>query len=81
MDNPMTKLNHRELFDMIQPYQKYVGRRMRHIKSDSVYIIVSINLRESDLAVEFSYFRAGMLPIVTFSRPIGELLDGRWVFE
>lgn len=73
-----TKLSEQELEALLEPYAKYEGKRLVHFRSQAPYTLREVFLRESDLTVWFSYAPLGN-PKLKFSRPIGELLDGRWV--
>ena len=71
------KLSDRELEALLAPYLEYEGKRLVHFVSQKTYRLSDVHLRESDLTVWFTYAAVGSR--VKFSRPIGELLDGRWV--
>lgn len=72
------KLTDRELEALMEPYLEYEGKRLVHFVSQKTYCLREIFLRESDLTVWFSYAPVGSSKL-KFSRPIEELVDGRWV--
>lgn len=75
---PAPKLTDAELEALLEPYVRYEGVKLVHFKSQAPYVLHEVFLRESDMGVWFSYSSRSN-PRLKFSRPIGELLDGRWV--
>ena len=73
------RLSHEELKALVRPYTDIVARIVKHVKSDELYVITGVNIRESDLSIEATYrnVRKGW---PSFSRPIAEMLDGRFDF-
>lgn len=66
-----------DLRDQLDAYSPFVGAKLRHIKSNGFYEVVSFQFRESDMAPEFTYKTLHKEPIL-FSRPVSELFDGRF---
>ena len=66
-----------ELQNTIAPLKGYVGRKIQHRKTLGWYRIIGLQFREADLSIEFTYETCHRDP-VRFSRPIVELLDGRF---
>jgi hypothetical protein len=66
-----------ELEARIAPLRAYVGMKVQHVKSGGWYRVVGVHFVESDMTLHFTYETLTRRP-VQFSRPIGELLDGRF---
>lgn len=66
-----------ELQKIMKPLKEYEGSKIQHVKTSGWYRIVSFHFRESDMSVEFVYETCHREP-VRFSRPLGELFDGRF---
>lgn len=71
------RLSLEELAEQIAPLEGYVGRKIRHVASSDYYEVTGIHYREADMTIGFTY-RSSHKRTVTFSRPVGELLDGRF---
>lgn len=74
------KKSYQQLAEEIEPYNKYIGRSILHVKSQTYYIVKDVFYKEDDMSIWFSYFPAATVYNVKFSRPIGELTDGRFSF-
>lgn len=66
-----------ELVIRLIPYLVYIGKTIRHVKTAALYRVAGVHFREADMSIEFKYMPIAT-DIVSFSRPIGELLDGRF---
>jgi hypothetical protein len=74
----MIKQSIEELQQHVRPLKGYVGRKLQHVNSGDWYRLTAIHFREADMTIEFSYETCHRDP-VSFIRPIGELLDGRFI--
>jgi len=67
-----------ELREELAPYiKKYEFKTIMHIETCTRYWVYSIHFKEDDMSIWFAYHVEGDLG-VSFSRPIAELLDGRF---
>lgn len=73
------KLTLEDLRRQVEPLEGYIGRKMQHVKTADFYVVSEIVYRESDMSIEFVYKTLHRKP-VTFTRPIAELIDGRFRF-
>ncbi len=69
-----------QLNNDLDHYKVWIGKTIHHKKSDNNYVINSVQYKEADMTVEFSYHPEGWANL-SFSRPIGELTDGRYSFS
>jgi hypothetical protein len=74
------KKSYEQLYKELKPHLKLVNRTMLHIKSNTYYILYSIQHKESDMSLEFTYGPINTKYPIKFSRPISELTDGRFSF-
>lgn len=71
----------------LKPLKGYEGTPIRHIKTGGRYLITSVHFRVLDMSIWFTYetlkdhYKTMNDHDVTFSRPIGELFDGRFILE
>lgn len=70
-----------DLRNTIRPLRHYVGQKLQHVKSGDWYRVVSVQFCEADMAIEFTYETLHSDDPIAFSRPIAELLDGRFRFS
>ena len=66
-----------EMQRLLGPLRGYVRRKIQHRKTQGWYRVVSVQFREDDMTIWFTYETCHREP-VQFMRPIGELLDGRF---
>lgn len=56
-----------------------IGSIWRHLKTETLYTVKDIVVRENDLALCVSYQKLMIGSQVHWIRPLGEFLDGRFV--
>lgn len=56
-----------------------IGSIWRHIKTENLYTVKDIVVRENDLTVSVSYQKLMIGSQVHWIRPVDEFLDGRFV--
>lgn len=56
-----------------------IGSIWRHIKTENLYTVKDIVVRENDLAIYVSYQKLMIGSQVQWIRPLEEFLDGRFV--
>jgi hypothetical protein len=72
----------RDLEDLtleVERFRYLIGSTAQYIKTGGVYDITSLHFREADMVLCAEYKRRG-LPHIAFSRPVSEILDGRFAF-
>lgn len=69
-----------ELIFQLRPLKNsFLGLKIQHKQTGNYYIITGFHYRESIMGIEFTYetlHKEGL----AFSRPINELMDGRFKF-
>lgn len=56
---------------------QYAGRKIYHVAKNAYYKVTGFHFREANMEIEFTYQTIGSNP-VAFSRPLAELIDGRF---
>jgi len=77
---PGQKLSLDRLYAQLSPFSAYIGRKITHKKRRTSYVVTGVAFVEADMSICFSYTNIGGGVAVHFTRPIGELVDGRWEF-
>lgn len=66
-----------ELRDKLAPLGLYVGAKLWHRKSGTWYRVEGFHYLEATMEIHFTYRTLHRKPVY-FSRPLSELLDGRF---
>jgi hypothetical protein len=69
-----------DLHEQAAVYTPFIGRKVQHVATGGFYRVTGVHYEESTMRLVFSYETLQSLP-VSFTRHVGEFLDGRFAFR